>query len=215
MKSFIVVAFLFSAGQCYAQNFVESQNKLKHIAKKKIRKEFIKSLTHDDWMSRVEAHSLLISLKTIPIISFTIGPNAIEYDSTKKIVSYLNPNEEFLIESAIFLKNKKFYATFDCFNTIYYSDCEPCNYDDSIEEKDYYHNYEEKKIFNAIKQRKYTLLFKVRYIRDAVWFIEEKEVKIYCPKDKLIYDPDEYIKKRCSVETIRNLALGKLHAFCD
>ncbi|MBO9614218.1 MAG: hypothetical protein J7619_16050 [Dyadobacter sp.] len=216
MKSLIlVILLLIPIEKSVAQNFIEYQNKLRSSAKRKIRKELIRSFTHDDWMSRLEAYSLLKKSDIVPVVSFCITSEAKKYDSTKRIIDYLQPNENFPFELAIFSKKRKFYATLDCFNTIYYSDCQPCNYDDSMEEKVGYHNYEIKKIYDAIKNRKYSLLFKVKYFREAIWLIENKEVKIYSLQDKLIYDPDEYIKKRCSVEVIRNLALGKLHSFCD
>lgn len=185
------------------------------FSKKRIRKELIRSLTQEDVMSKFEIYALIMTLKPIPVLSYEISEQASEYDSTKRIIDYLKPNDMFPFQSAIFLKKRKFHATLDCSNTVYYADCEPCNYDNSAEEKDYYHNYEEKKIFNAIKNRKYTLLFKVKYFRNAVWFIENKEVKVYCAQDKLFYNPDDFIKRRCSVQTIRNLAIGKLNSFCD
>ncbi|GGN10726.1 hypothetical protein GCM10010967_53250 [Dyadobacter beijingensis] len=185
------------------------------VSKKIIRRELRRSLIQENILSKFEIYSLIKILKPIPILSYEVSEQALEYDSTKKIVDYLKPNDMFPFQSVMFLKKKKFHATLDCINIAYYTDCKPCNYNDSQEDKDHHHNYEEKKIFNAIKNRKYTLLFKVQYFRDAVWLIEKKEVKIYSPQDKLFYDPDEYIKKRCSVETIRNLALGKLNSFCD
>lgn len=216
MKIYIIVLLLVLAfTNTIAQMTIGPGKQNIKFSKKRIRRELRRSLMQEDVMSKFEIYSLIMTLKPIPVMSYEVSEQASEYDSTKKIVDYLRPNDMFPFQSAIFLKKKKFHATLDCFNTIYYADCEPCSYDDSAEEQDYYHNYEEKKIFNAIKNKKYTLLFKVRYFRDAVWFIEKKEVKIYCPQDKVVYDPDEYIKKRCSVETIRNLALGKLHSFCD
>lgn len=216
MKIYIITLLLALAfTNTIAQIPVGQGNQNIKFLKKRIRRELRKSLIQEDAMSKFEIYSLIMTLKPIPVMSYEVSEQASEYDSTKKIVDYLRPNDMFPFQSAMFLKKKKFHATLDCFNAVYYIDCEPCNYDDSAEEKDYSRNYEEKKIFNAIKNRKYTLLFKVRYFRDAVWFVEKKGVKIYSPQDKLIYDPDEYIKKRCSVETIRNLALGKLHSFCD
>jgi hypothetical protein len=185
------------------------------FSKKRIRKELIKSLTQEDVMSKFEIYVLIMTLKPIPVLSYEISEQASEYDSTKRIIDYLKPNDMFSFQSAIFLKKKKFHATLDCFNTVYYVDCNPCNYDDSKEEKNYYHNYEIKKIYNAISTKKYTLLFKVKYFRNTVWFIENKEVKVYCAQDKLFYNPDDFIKRRCSVQTIRNLAIGKLNSFCD
>ncbi|WP_291200385.1 hypothetical protein [Dyadobacter sp.] len=206
---------MLTVSETVAQSIINHQKQLLAMAKRKSRKELIRSLAHDETMTKFEIYSLLTSLKRIPILSFSIAPGAASYDSTKKISDYLELNEAFPIESSILLKKNKFYATLDCYDNVNYSSCEPCNYDDSVEEKKDYYNYEIKKIYDTIKKRKYSLLFKVQHFREAIWFIENKEVKIYSTRDKLVYDPDEYIKKRCSVESVRNLALGKLHSFCD
>lgn len=145
-------------------------------------------------------------------MSYEISARASDYDSTKRIVDYLTLDDIFQFNFVIFLKGKKLHATLDCHNNVYYLDCKPCSYTDSIKMKDHYNNYKIKKIYDAIVvDRKSTLLFTVKYLREAVWFVEKNEVKIYCIQDKLIYNPDDFIKKRCSVEAIKSLAREKLN----
>ncbi|OJV19708.1 MAG: hypothetical protein BGO21_21845 [Dyadobacter sp. 50-39] len=216
MKTTLVsILCLVLVQSCIAQDFLEIQKKLNATAKRRIRKELIRSLTHNNWMTRPEAYALKTTVKIIPVLSFTITPKAIEYDSTKKIIQYIQPNENFPFEFAIFSKKNKFQATLNCFNIIYYSDCGPCNYNDFIEEKDRDYNYEIQVFFNTIQVKKCSLLFTVQFFRNAIWFIQSNNIMIYSIENRSIYSPDEFISKHCSIKTIRDLSQGKLNSFCN
>jgi hypothetical protein len=216
MKKFIVIILcMLSTYESLGQSFLKDQKHLKGNAKRRARKELLKSVTHEGWMSKFEAHALNGTLKPIPVLSFTISPEAVKYDSTKKIAEYLLPNSYFPIEFAILMKKGKFYATLNCYNNVNYLSCEVCNYDDEIEEKDNYYSYEIKKALAQISKRKYSLLFTVKYVRGCIWFVENGNIFIFETKERKFYHPDDFIKTHCSAQVIRGIALGKPARFCN
>jgi hypothetical protein len=206
---------MLSTYESIGQSFLKDQKHLKMIAKRRARKELLKSVNHEGRISKFEAHALNATLKSIPVLSFTISPEAIEYDSTKKITDYLLPNSYFPIEFAMLMKKGKFYAALDCSKNVNYSSCEVCKYDDSMVEKKDHNNYEIRQLFKELSTIKYTLLFTVQYFRKAVWFVENNKIYTYCMDDNRIYDPDEFIKKRCSIQVIKDIADGKLNSICN
>lgn len=155
----------------------------------------------------------MMKLKIIPIHSFIIDPRAIEYDSTKKIAQYLKSNDIFPFEYAMLFKNKSLHATLDCSDIVNYVRCEICNYDGSSEAKINHSKYEIERFLDTISIQKITFLFTVQFFKNAIWFVEKKEIKVYCTEHKIVHDPDEFIAKHYSIETVRDWAQGKLGSF--
>mgnify|MGYP000954796148 CR=1 FL=1 len=216
MKTILVsILCLVLVQNCIAQDFLAIQKKLNATAKRRIRKELIRSLTHNNWMTRPEAYAIRTTVKIIPVLSFTITPKAIEYDSTKKNNSIYTTKRKLPIRICNILQKNKFQATLNCSNIIYYSDCAPCNYNDVIEEKGRDYNYEMQVFFNTIQVRKCSLLFTVQFFRNAIWFIQSNDIMVYSIENRSIYSPDEFISKYCSIKTVRDLSQGKLNSFCN
>lgn len=195
--------------------FLNFQNHPNEVAKRKIKKELIKSLIYDRSMTKSETRKLMNKLKLIPVLSFTIASPTREYDSTKKIVEYLQPNDIFPFGFAMLFKEKNLHATLDCSDIVNYVLCEICSYDDSIEERNRHFKYEIEKFIDDVPIQKCSLLFTVQFFRNAIWFIEKKEVQVYCTEHRTIYNPDEFIAKHCSTQTVRDLVQGKLGSFCN
>lgn len=214
MKTFIIIIhFLATTNIPIAQFPFELQTHPIEISKRKIKKELIKSLVHEKSMTKIAALCQMMKLKIIPIHSLIIDPRAIEYDSTKKITQYLKSNDIFSFEYAILFKNKSLHSMLDCSDIVNYVRCEICNYNDSIEAKINHPKYEIARFLNNINIQKKTFLFTVQFFKNAIWFVEKKEVKVYCTEHKIVYDPDEFIAKHYSIETVRDLAQGKLGSF--
>jgi hypothetical protein len=216
MKALITIMLCWASfGNSTAQTFLNLLPQSNRALKIKIRKEFIKCLINDRLMTKSEARSQINSLKQVPVFSFTISTQMAQYDSTKKITEYLLPNGMFPFSFIMFFKNKNLHSTLDCSAIVNYERCEICNYDDSNDEKNHHFKYEIEKFLSIVPIQKCSLLFTVQFSRNTIWFVESNKTSVYYTENRSIYDPDEFILKHCSIETIRSLALGNLHSFCN
>lgn len=211
----ILLLMLFVSVDINAQDVISKQKSLNKIGIKQARKELFRSLTCDGWMSNLEARTLILGAKFIPVLSVVINSRAIEYSFGKKIADYLEFNDDFPFEFAILLNRRKFAGTIDCFNRVNYADCKPCNYDDEVEEKKDHYNYEIREAYKIIVKRKPSLVFTVKYFRSSIWFIENGRAVLYNMDDHKIYDPDVYIRTNCSEDHIKNMAMNKSIKFCN
>ncbi|WP_439555238.1 hypothetical protein [Dyadobacter sp.] len=209
-----ILIILISSYVALSQSIFSNTKKINKMARRSAKKELLRSVTSDEWMSKFEAYSLIATLKFIPVISMVLTPEAVKYDSSKKIIDYLEPHISFPFEFAILLRNNRFHGTLDCFNKINFASCKVCNYDDSMEEKEYHYNFEVKRTLSILSKRKYKLLFTVKYFRSSIWFVENNRIFLFDTREKKFYDPDEYIKDHCSVEKVRQMAAEKPIQFC-
>lgn len=155
-------------------------------------------------------------LEYLPVSSFVLSKKTSIYDSTSKIIDFLVLNNHQTLQEYYTFKNGKYEGVKSLFNDVYFNS------------KGFRSSYDSSKIFepnnyntimyntlNILKKYKFDFLFAVKYFRNAIWFIENKQVYLIDMKDLKIYDPDEYIRLKCSVEIVRELAQGKVDKFCD
>jgi hypothetical protein len=157
--------------------------------------------------------------KYYTVASYYLSKNAVLYDDTEKIVNFLVLSNNTL-DDFIALKEVNGDFLFQgCDNGI-------------INENDEYYYLEGMKkvgikdtttvtlnnswVWNKVlKGRQFDFLFSVKYFRNAIWFIENKKIYLVDMKELKVYDPDEYIRQKCSIETIHKLAQNKVNRFCD
>ncbi|WP_439583442.1 hypothetical protein [Dyadobacter bucti] len=80
----ILLLMVFASVDINAQDFISKQKSLNKIGIKEARKELFRSFTCDGWMSNLEARTLIIGAKFIPVLSAVINSRAIECSSGKK-----------------------------------------------------------------------------------------------------------------------------------
>lgn len=158
----------------------------------------------------------IYSIDYLPISSFSLSRKAILYDGAQSIVNYIVLNKKHSLQGFYTLK-KGSYEGYKSLNNLVYFNGKgfSSGYDTSKVFTNYYD--EITLMYNTLKalqKRNFEFLFAVKYFRDAIWFIENKEVYLIDIKELKVYDPDEYIRIKCSINTIRNLASGKVDAYC-
>jgi hypothetical protein len=50
---------------------------------------------------------------------------------------------------------------------------------------------------------------------NTIWFSKDNTVKLVDLNDLKIYDPDEYIIRKCLIEKIKKLSLSGNNKFCE
>ena len=212
MKSLALTVFcLFILTDSIGQISPDLQRYLNKISRRQIRKELTRSLVHKGRTTKLNAYIAAISLDPIPILSFSIASNFINYDSTKSIIQYLHPNDIFLFESAILLKKKSLHSILDCSDIVNYLNCNICNYE-NIKEKYYKHSIRD--FLSTVRIQECSFIFNVQFFENTIWFIKNDKIYVYCNEDKAIYDPDDFIKEHCSAINVMNIVQGEVNFLC-
>lgn len=172
---------------------------------------------NNSFIEKIDNISYIYSIDYLPISSFELSRKAALYDSIQSIVNYLVLNKKHTLQGFYTLKEGSYEGYKSLNNLVYFNGKGfSSGYDTS---KVFTNDYDESTMmYNTLKElqkRDFEFLFAVKYFRDAVWFVENKKVNLIDVKELKIYDPDEYIRIKCSIETIRNLASGKITAYCD
>lgn len=160
-------------------------------------------------------------LEFIPIVSFKLKKSATDYDDTSKIVEHLKRHSRSKISEAIFYKQGVYQGSMICGDLVYGygKDCFYGFDDIDTEFKANYQNTYSRNLFWFLQSEKPDFIFTIKMIRgvfyvkdDKIFFINPYE-KMYSPEYKngttTIYDPDQFIREKCSVEIIREIARNK------
>ncbi|WP_345240091.1 hypothetical protein [Nibrella saemangeumensis] len=199
----------------FGQRVLPNQRQITRYCKKLAKKEFINLWKEGEEVSWLKAYLEASQLTFVPLPSFFISKEAAGYDSSQHIVDYLVPNEEHPIEAALLFRNGRFDGTVDCFDAVFHRDTTPCHIDPSQEDHIRFANYTLKRGYELLARRRVSFLFSVRHIRNCFWFVERNKVFLLDLNDGKVYDPDEYIKLKCSADLIRDMATGKLGQICN
>lgn len=214
----IIIIFLITylvVFDSHGQSFLNQQKKITQRSKNVARKEFIKTWKQAEDVSLLSAYVKRTRMKFIPIPSFVLSKEAINYDSTKRLITYLIPNEKHPLEEAFVLSKRLgesdkpiFLGAVDCFDPVFHDDDSPCNFLDYEGLGPQQRDYSLKRTFDTLSSRNYSFLFSVRHIRNCIFFVEKGEVFLLDMNEFRIYDPDEYVRSKCSIQIIRELADG-------
>lgn len=155
-------------------------------------------------------------LDYLPVSSFIISEKAISYDSTKSIIDFIVFNKKNPLQEFYTFKNGSYEGVKSLFNDVYFNGKGfSSGYDTS---KVFLHQHYNTSMYNMLQELKkynFDFLFAVKYFRNTIWFVENKKIYLIDDKDLKIYNPDDYIRQKCSVQQIRNMAAGKNIKFCD
>jgi len=167
------------------------------------------------------------NLDFVPIISFKLKKAAVNYDENSKIVDFVKRHTKSKITEAIYSKEGVFEGSLHCLDLVYgYSKFCEC-----LGNSDFRSNYQHtvsRNLYWFIQSEMPDFLFEIKMIRglfyikeDKVYFIDmyEKMLSVdYKNGTTTIYDPDQFIRDKCSIEIIREIARnkkGSVIRFCN
>ena len=215
IKYILITLSILYTGNSFGQDFIHNAKKLTTKSKKGAKKELIRILKYEELENWIDLMAYVSKLNYNPVSSFILSAKAIEYDSTKRIVDFIIPNDKVIFEFALTFNGKSYEGLIDCIDAVSFGSKDPCSYDNSKIMEGNHMNTFVRNGFSVLAKRKVSLLFTVKYIRNCWWFVEEGNVFILDLKELRIYNPDEYIKLKCSIQNIRDLAKGNLSKFCN
>lgn len=222
MKYVLLVTYmLLTSSTGIGQDFITNPTRVQKKAKKMARNQFMRAWQEQEEVSKLAAKREAENRAFIPVSSFVISSDAVNYDYSKSIIHYLEPNTKFPLAMSFVLKKEFFFkqkidAVIDCYHPIAYEDTDLCAYQEDIIEGDK-RDFGDMiyKAYSALSNRKYDFLFVVKKIRGCIWVVENKKVSLYNMNDYKFYDPDEFIRMKCSDEMIREFAAGKSPQLCN
>lgn len=204
----IIIFLQGCKSQFFDYDFQKIKSKNSSFAQKKLLK--------DENLSLIEKRDLKKGLTYLPITSFTLTSEAIDYDSTKSIIYYINLNKTYPIQDVYTFKDGKYEGVKSFFKEVYFDgNGFAASYDTSKVFIDRHYNTIMYNSLEILTSQGYDFLFSVKYIRNSIWFIKDKKVYVLNLNDFKIYDPDEFINLHCSTSLIEKLASGDVSTYCN
>ena len=155
-------------------------------------------------------------LEYLPVSSFVLSKNGVVYDSTISITNFIVFNKKSPLQDFYTLKNGNYEGVKSLFNDVYFDGKGfSSSYDSSKVFLQNNYNSIMHNTFQVLQKHNFKFLFAVKYFRNAIWFIEDQKVYLLDTRELKIYEPDEYIKQKCSIHTIHKLSRGELDKYCD
>lgn len=211
MLLFILICPIISKGQLSDYNL----NKINKKAKMWSRKNLVKK-EGTDIFDKISNCRYAKTLEFIPIISFKLDNSASNYRINDTIINYLKLNENIPIEYYFTTKNGIYEGSKRFYGKIYFDNkFAESSYDSSKVYKEGYESQILSRSFMLLQQKTFDYLISVKYFRNSIWLVKNNKVLVLDTKNNEFYNPDEYIRKRCSIQVIHNLSVGNLEHFCD
>lgn len=153
------------------------------------------------------------SFRAIP--SYRITAAAANYGENDSITQYLAPNSKHPIEYVVVVDGIECVACTDCSLAVNFPESEDWYLDDltgTLSPPS--SGMLCAKAWSVLMQRKPRLIFSVRYIRNCWWFLEGKKFYIIDLDTAEIFEAEKFVRMKCGIQVIKNIAKGGQIIFC-
>lgn len=175
----------------------------------KCSQKMLKKRCPKDRYNDFASNNQIDELDFVPISLFYVSKQAKGFKESDRLIDFIKFKKKEPLLGFLTYNEEQFVGVMDLSDEVHFNLSKDCTYweekkSSAVRENPLYIGY----LFLRKQEKKPELLFGVKYFLNSLWFLENDKYFVLDLKENKIYDPKDFISKKCESDFIEVLANG-------